>query len=174
MDRAGSCRWPTASSSATKTVWNISQATRRSCGYRDEFRERSQDDPIHRWHVLHAPCDSARDGTPFKMTHKRKDDQGQSASHRSDASVHEDSCRCRFNPPGTNYYVSTIDGSRYALLAGPFATHSEACKWVDRVRDEACRVDPRAWFYAFGTTAMRPEYRKPGILNDRLDLDGGP
>ena len=108
------------------------------------------------------------------MTHKPKDEQAQSASDRSDASVHEDACRCRFNPPGTNYYVSTIDGSRFALLAGPFPTHPEACELVDRVRDEACRVDPRAWFYAFGTTAMKPEYRKRGILNDLLDLDGGP
>lgn len=93
---------------------------------------------------------------------------------KGSASVHDDSCRCRFNLPGTNYYVSTIDGSRFALLAGPFDNHPEACGWVDRARDEACRVDPRAWFYAFGTTAMKPEYRKPGILNDLLDLDGEP
>ena len=111
---------------------------------------------------------------PFKMTNTPKDEQPESANDRSSASVHEEPCRCRFNPPGTNYYVSTIDGSRYALLAGPFETHVEACGWVDRARDEACRVDPRAWFYAFGTTAMKPEYRRPGILNDRLDLDGGP
>ena len=108
------------------------------------------------------------------MNHTPKDEQTQSESRPSDASIHEDSCSCRFNPPGTNYYVSTIDGSRFALLAGPFDNHAEACGWIDRARDEACRLDPRAWFYAFGTTAMTPEYRKPGILNDLLKLDGGP
>ena len=111
--------------------------------------------------------------SPFKMTNKPKNEQAKSASRRSDASAHEDSCRCRFNPPGTNYYVSTIDGSRFALVAGPFDTHPEACGWVNRARDEACRVDPRAWFYSFGTASTGPEYRKPGILNDRLNLEAG-
>ncbi len=83
---------------------------------------------------------------------------------------HEDSCSCRFNPRGTNYYVSVIDGPRFELLAGPFSTHIEACEWVDRAKEEAHRVDSRSVFYAFGTTAMRPEYRKPGRLNDLLGL----
>lgn len=104
------------------------------------------------------------------MTHEANEEHTQKTYFRSGASVHDDDCPCRFNPPGTNYYTSAIDGSRYALLAGPFETHPEACDWVDRARDEACRVDPRAWFYAFGTTAMKPTYRKPGILNDRLGL----
>ncbi len=112
--------------------------------------------------------------TKTKMTKNLYDHRSQEASHQSDASVHDDLCRCRFNEPGTNYYVSTIDGSRFALLAGPFETHSEACGWVKRARDIACRVDPRAWFYAFGTASTRPEYRKPGLLNDLLDLGGEP
>ena len=108
------------------------------------------------------------------MNDESKNKQAKSESRSLDASVHENFCRCRFNPSGTNYYVSVTDDSRYALLAGPFDTHAEACGWVNRARDEACRVDPRAAFYAFGTSATKPEYLKPGILNDRLDLDGGP
>jgi len=107
------------------------------------------------------------------MTRNQREYNIPEASDSSDASVHEDPCRCRFNEPGTNYYVSTIDGSRFALLVGPFETHSEACGWVKRARDMACRVEPRAWFYAFGTASTRPEYRKPGILNHLLDLDAG-
>ena len=84
---------------------------------------------------------------------------------------HEDSCSCRFNPSGTNYYVSVIDGPRFGLLAGPFPTHVESLEWVERAKEEAHRVDPWSVFYAFGTTAMRPEYRKPGSLNDLLRLD---
>lgn len=108
------------------------------------------------------------------MTNELNNERTQTASSSLDASVHEDFCRCRFNPPGTNYYVSTIDGSRYSLLAGPFSTHPEACAWVDRTMDKACSVDPRAWFYAFGTASTGPEYRKPGILNDLLGLSSGP
>ena len=83
---------------------------------------------------------------------------------------HEDSCSCRFNPPRTNYYVSVIDGPRFGLLAGPFRTHLEALEFVERAKEQAHRVDPRSVFYAFGTTAMRPEYRQPGRLNDLLGL----
>ena len=104
------------------------------------------------------------------MTHDPNNRKTRTTTENRGAAEHDDSCRCRFNPPGTNYYVSTVDGSRFALLAGPFVAHAEACKWVDRARDEACRVDPRAWFYSFGTTAMRPEYSKPGKLNERLGL----
>ena len=107
------------------------------------------------------------------MAKNKNNNDIQKASQHPSASDHDDSCRCRFNPPGTNYYVSTIDGSRFALLAGPFPTHVEACDWVGRAREEAYRVDPRSWFYAFGTTAMKPEYRKPGKLNDLLNLGSG-
>ncbi len=106
------------------------------------------------------------------MTSKPEDDASQSASRQPKASEHQDNCRCQHNPPGTNYYVSAIEDRRYVLLAGPFDNHPEACNWVERARDQACRVDPRAWFYAYGTTAMKPQYLKPGILNDQLGLGG--
>jgi hypothetical protein len=84
---------------------------------------------------------------------------------------HDESCSCRFNPAGTTYYVSVMDGPRFGLLAGPFQTHVEALEYVDCAKEEAHRVDPRSVFYAFGTTAMKPEYRKPGTLNDFLGLE---
>jgi hypothetical protein len=84
---------------------------------------------------------------------------------------HDESCRCRFNPAGTAYYVSVVDGPRFGLLAGPFQTHVEALECVDRAKKEPYRVDPRSVFYAFGTTAMKPGYRKPGKLNDLLGLE---
>ena len=78
--------------------------------------------------------------------------------------VHDSDC----NPLGTNYCVSTIDGSRFALLAGPYAAHEEALEQVDRVRREACELGPKAWFYSFGTASTKDN--KPGIL-DRLKRD---
>lgn len=63
-----------------------------------------------------------------------------------------------------------MSGAVLGLLAGPFRTHVESLDWVDRAKEEAYRMDPRSVFYAFGTTAMRPEYRKPGKLNDLLGL----
>jgi len=41
-----------------------------------------------------------------------------------------------------DYYVSMIRNSRYALMAGPFATHAEALQMVDPVKKEASRHDP--------------------------------
>jgi hypothetical protein len=50
------------------------------------------------------------------------------------------------------YYVSCVDFQRRALLAGPYATHPEALAKVDKVRAMGVKADPRADFYAFGTS----------------------
>jgi hypothetical protein len=68
------------------------------------------------------------------------------------------------------YYVSVIDGPRYALLAGPFRTHEQALSLVDKTRDIACKVDPKGWFYAYGTVKMINGHRT-GSLNKHLGLD---
>lgn len=68
------------------------------------------------------------------------------------------------------FYVSVIDGARYAFLAGPFATHEEALAKVDAARKRADEVDPRAWFYAYGTAQAPEGYDRPGILNADLGL----
>lgn len=65
-----------------------------------------------------------------------------------------------------DYYVSMLRGSRYALMAGPFATHQDALDMVDPVRREADRLDPRCAFDAFGTCSLpRSPHNKGGWLN---------
>lgn len=61
-----------------------------------------------------------------------------------------------------DYYVSMIRDSRYALMAGPFATHEEALQMVDPVRKEASRHDPFCDFDAFGTCS------KPRDINNKM------
>ena len=73
-----------------------------------------------------------------------------------------------FHEHGANFYVSVVDAGRTGLLAGPYTTHAEALRHLDPTRDIACRVQDRAWFYSFGTLAMKDGYRKPGLLNDLL------
>jgi hypothetical protein len=68
------------------------------------------------------------------------------------------------------FYVTVIDGPRHAFLAGPFATHEEALGMVDAARKQANEVDPRAWFYAYGTAKAPAGYKTPGVLNAALGL----
>ena len=71
--------------------------------------------------------------------------------------------------PG-NYYVSMVDGARFALLLGPFPNdHRGALSRVDLVRQRAPEVDPRATFYGFGTCWLPADYTKPGRLNGLMD-----
>lgn len=66
-----------------------------------------------------------------------------------------------------NFYVSVVDGSRYRLLRGPFKTHTEALERVEETRRLATELDPKSWFYAFGTVGVK-DWDKPGILNERF------
>ena len=59
--------------------------------------------------------------------------------------------------PG-RYYVSMVDGNRSALLLGPYATHQEALDDVLRGNDMACKIDPRAHWYGFGTCRLDDDY----------------
>lgn len=52
---------------------------------------------------------------------------------------------------GGRYYVTVVDAGRVGYLLGPYDTHVEALANVERARGLAEGVDPRAWFYAFGT-----------------------
>jgi hypothetical protein len=70
-----------------------------------------------------------------------------------------------------DYYVSIIRDKRKGLLAGPFATHTEALAMVDRARDMAYEVDSRAWFDLFGTCSLPRDLSNPkGVLNSRLGV----
>lgn len=70
-----------------------------------------------------------------------------------------------------NYYVSVRDGSRTALLAGPFVNdHASALEMVDHARDVAADLNPRAWFYAYGTCRLPLDSSPPGRINDWLVL----
>lgn len=65
-----------------------------------------------------------------------------------------------------DFYVSMIRDKKYRLMAGPFATHDEALKFVEPVRKEAERLDPRSHFDLFGTCSkpFHPD-NKAGWLN---------
>ena len=70
--------------------------------------------------------------------------------------------------PG-EYYVSVIDGPRAGRLLGPFTNdHQAALDMVNKVRDKAIEMDPRAHFYAFGTCRLDGNDKVPiraGVLN---------
>jgi len=75
------------------------------------------------------------------------------------------------------FYVSVRDriandGSRdrYAIALGPFRTHAEALDQVEAVRTKAEEVDPRAWFYGYGTCKLADGSRL-GILNKVMNFE---
>lgn len=70
--------------------------------------------------------------------------------------------------PG-HYYVSVLDGSRYALALGPFETHAEALAEVKAVQAYCNEKSDRAWFYGYGTCRLLKEEEAPaGKLNSDL------
>ena len=75
------------------------------------------------------------------------------------------------NPEPGNYYVSVVNGRKFRLLLGPFTNHATALAHVRTTRDYACRVDPQAHWYAFGTVGLHADDVRPGILNEHLGYD---
>lgn len=61
------------------------------------------------------------------------------------------------------YYVSCVDGTRRALLRGPWTSHAAAIAAVPAVRAEAERADAWACWYAFGTARSETDLG-PGVL----------
>ena len=59
-----------------------------------------------------------------------------------------------------SFYVSAIDGQKKYLIAGPYASHTEALEKVDAVNKRACELDARACFMAWGT-AKAPVQKTP-------------
>lgn len=68
------------------------------------------------------------------------------------------------------FYVDLVRGSRFALLAGPFPDEPTARKYEKPAVKLAQELDPWAAFDPFGVVSIT-DYAKPGVLNDRLDID---
>lgn len=67
------------------------------------------------------------------------------------------------------YYVTVMDGRRVGALLGPFVNdHAGALAKVDAARAKANELDPRAAFYAFGTTRSDTDLG-PGALNRLME-----
>lgn len=67
------------------------------------------------------------------------------------------------------YYVDCINGPKVAMIAGPFKTKEEAKLMLNPARDLGCKVDPKAWFYNWGTCKRDNGYRQ-GVLNRQLNI----
>lgn len=65
------------------------------------------------------------------------------------------------DPRPGHYYVSATEGRRYALLLGPYATHQEAIDTVDLARLECTARDPRAVWWAYGTSRLPLDHPNP-------------
>jgi len=74
-----------------------------------------------------------------------------------------------------DYYVSLIRDKRVALLAGPFATHTDALATVDAAREAAYAVDSRTWFDLIGTSSLPYLSTNPcGKLNQQIGVIARP
>ncbi len=71
---------------------------------------------------------------------------------------------------GGGFYVSVVDGQRFALVLGPFSAHQEAKASVERVRSYVTEHDWRGAFYAYGTSRVRDGELPAGRLNSELGL----
>ena len=67
------------------------------------------------------------------------------------------------------YYVSIIDGKKFNVVAGPFQEHQAALGMVDAARMIGSKVDPKSWFYGWGTVKMKDGHRD-GMLNSHLGI----
>lgn len=65
------------------------------------------------------------------------------------------------------YYVTVKDQSRHGFLLGPYDTHDEALKNVERGKNAAFLSDnySRSWFYSYGTAKVTTSAElKPGVF----------
>jgi hypothetical protein len=73
--------------------------------------------------------------------------------------------------PG-NYYVTMLDGTRVALLAGPFVNdHAGALARVEECSRLAIHLNPIYHFNAFGTARYASDFTAPGKLNTHLGIE---
>lgn len=74
------------------------------------------------------------------------------------------------------YYITCLSDcrTRFALVSGPYATHSEALELVHKARRIAEDHDSRAVWSSFGTVRMTTETAAQGVLQRwgySLDLE---
>lgn len=102
--------------------------------------------------IMNAPnnCDGCARGLPIR-----------DGSHCLPNGKPEQRCVPDGLPPHRFYYVSAIDGPKRYLIAGPYPDHAAALAKVDTVRTEADKLDPRAWFMAWGTAGADEEIKTP-------------
>lgn len=63
-------------------------------------------------------------------------------------------CCGECDSPERRFYVTVVDGPRYALLDGPYLTHQAALDAVDAARRWTEEHYPFSVFYAFGTVSV--------------------
>jgi hypothetical protein len=61
------------------------------------------------------------------------------------------------------FYVSVIDGPRKGFLLGPYSSHEEALKNVERGKQMSLDSDnaTRSWFYGYGTCKIETQKELP-------------
>jgi len=80
------------------------------------------------------------------------------------------------------FYVSVVDGPKFAIVLGPFQEESECRQWAynrpeqggdpqkhDKMYSEATRHDPKSVFYSWGMVKMQNGHRE-GVLNKFLGM----
>ena len=70
---------------------------------------------------------------------------------------------------GPCFYVTVVDGPKWAPLAGPFRTREEAVARVEECRELALKVDLWSHFYWFGTAKMQDGHVE-GRFNKELGV----
>lgn len=82
----------------------------------------------------------------------------------------------RPNPEPGYYYVTVVDGPRFAFLLGPYVNdHARALAAVDAAKKWCHDRREEAWFWSFGTCRLKDEHTDEanlpmGKLNDQLEL----
>lgn len=67
------------------------------------------------------------------------------------------------------YYVSAIDGEKFALMLGPFETHEQALAKVEECRNLAYDLHPASHWWLWGT-CRKDDGAKLGRMNETMGI----
>lgn len=62
------------------------------------------------------------------------------------------------------YYISAVDGPKFALASGPYENHGQALALVEKARSAVVNHDAWAAFASFGTVRMQAGVAQQGAL----------